>query len=107
MVNCLMPKLPEITYVSESKIHGKGLFAQQTIKKGTLLGYLEGQPTTIDGSYVLWLNDKEGFEVSCNLKFINHSDHPNACYYDDLSVVAIRAIKIGDEITHNYESSEW
>jgi SET domain-containing protein len=102
-----MQKLTEMTFVSDSKIHGRGLFALQAIKKGTLLGYLEGRPTTVDGSYVLWLNDSEGFEVSCNLKYINHSEQPNACYYDDLSVVAIRAIKTGDEITHNYESSDW
>jgi uncharacterized protein len=102
-----MPKQLEMTYISESKIHGRGLFAKQAIKKGAVLGYLKGRPTTVDGPYVLWLNDCEGFEVSCHLKFINHSEHPNACYYDDLSVVAIRAIKIGGEITHDYESSDW
>ncbi|MBT4195428.1 MAG: SET domain-containing protein-lysine N-methyltransferase, partial [Gammaproteobacteria bacterium] len=39
-------------------------------------------------------------------KYINHSDTPNACYYDDKSVVALRDINQGDEITHNYEA-DW
>jgi uncharacterized protein len=97
-----------ITYVAESGIHGKGLFAAETIKKDTIIGYLDGKPTQIDGMYVLWIDSESGFEVSCKLKFINHSDEPNACYYDDKSVVALRDIQANEEITHNYEADcEW
>ena len=95
-----------LTYVAESSIHGRGLFASTTIEKHTVIGYLQGKTTRKDGSYVLWLDQKTGFEVSCDLRFINHSETPNACYYDDLSVVAIRDIKAGEEITHNYEA-DW
>lgn len=95
-----------ITYVDESPIHGKGLFARERISKDTLIGHLEGEHTTQDGIYVLWLDHKNGFEVCCDLKYINHSDQPNACYYDDMSVVALRDIKPGEEITHNYEA-DW
>jgi SET domain-containing protein len=45
--------------------------------------------------------------VSCNLKYINHADNPNACYYDDLTVAAIRDISANEEITHNYETADW
>jgi uncharacterized protein len=97
-----------ITYIAESGIHGKGLFAAETIKKDTIIGYLDGKPTQIDGMYVLWIDSESGFEVSCKLKFINHSDEPNACYYDDKSVVALRDIQANEEITHNYEADcEW
>jgi uncharacterized protein len=97
-----------ITYVAESGIHGKGLFAAETIKKDTIIGYLDGKPTQKDGMYVLWIDSETGFEVSCKLKFINHSDEPNACYYDDKSVVALRDIQPNEEITHNYEADrEW
>ena len=94
-----------LTYIKSSKIHGKGLFAKQPITAGTILGYLKGKPTKQDGMYVLWLDQKNGFEVSCDLKFINHSDEPNACYFDDKSVVALRDIEAHEEITHNYESA--
>ena len=94
------------TYISDSLIHGKGLFAQCSIQKDTIIGYLKGNKTTKDGMYVLWLDNKTGFKISCDLKYINHSDTPNACYYDDKSVVALRDINQGDEITHNYEA-DW
>ena len=43
------------------------------------------------------------FEVVCNLKYINHSEKPNVVFYDDLTLVAIRDIKPGEELTHKYE----
>ena len=94
-----------ITYVKTSEIHGKGLFASKSIARDTVIGYLQGKPTKQDGMYVLWLDQKNGFEVSCDLKYINHSDAPNACYFDDKSVVALRDIEAHEEITHNYESA--
>ena len=96
----------ELTYVADSPIHGNGLFARAPIAKGSVIGYLEGRTTDEDGIYVLWLDEQTGFEVSCNLKYINHADQPNACYYDDRSVVALRNIDAGEEITHNYEA-DW
>ena len=38
------------------------------------------------------------------LRYINHSDEPNAAYCDDLTVVALRDIHPGQEIVHNYEN---
>ena len=94
-------------YIADSSIHGKGLFAGGFIGSGTVIGWLEGKPSQIDGRYVLWVSENSGFEVEGELKYINHSDHPNACYYDDLSVVAIRNIRAHEEITHNYDCQEW
>ena len=102
-----MKTLNQLTYICESKIHGWGLFAAKSIPRDYTIGRIQGKPCTRDGTYVLWLNEKEGFRVSCNLKFINHSDTPNACYYDDLTVVALREIDQDEEITHNYASSDW
>ena len=72
-----------------------------------MIGWLRGKPSRGDGPYVLWLSEQQGIEVLCDLKFINHSNQPNACYYDDLSVVALRDIHPGEEITHDYGSAEW
>ena len=95
------------TYVAASPIHGRGLFAAKPIARGTVIGFLEGRPSSEDGHYVLWLGPDEGIEVLCDLRYINHSDAPNACYYDDLSVVALRDIEAGEEITHDYASADW
>jgi SET domain-containing protein len=94
-------------YISDSSIHGKGLFASCRIATGTVLGKIKGSPSQRDGSHVLWLSASEAIEVTCDLKYINHSDEPNACYYDDLSVVALRNIQAHEEITHDYASNDW
>ena len=88
--------------VKQSGIHGLGLFATQFIPADTVLGELQGKPTTTDGAYVLWLDDEQGFRVENDLKYINHAATPNAAYYDDLTVAAICDIQPGEEITHNY-----
>tara|TARA_R110002074_G_scaffold61502_1_gene148626 strand:+ start:211 stop:525 length:315 start_codon:yes stop_codon:yes gene_type:complete len=94
--------MTQFTYVSDSKIAGKGLFAARHIPGGSVIGWLQGRPCHEDGSHVLWINDKEAILVECDLKYINHADQPNACYYDDLSVVALRDILPQEEITHDY-----
>ena len=100
-------KFTAVTYVARSSIHGRGLFAGNRIPAGCVIGWIEGSPCERDGDHVLWISEREAIEVTCNLRFINHSDNPNACYYDDLSVVALRDILPGEEITHDYTSNDW
>ena len=95
------------TFVAASRIHGKGLFAAAPISAGTVIGRLKTRSAKRDGTYVLWLSETRGVEVLCDLRFINHSVRPNACYYDDLSVVALRNIRKGEEITHDYGCGDW
>jgi SET domain-containing protein len=92
--------------VKRSAIHGKGLFAARRIKCGELIGQVRFNPVTEDGPYVLWLDDQTGVKVDCDLKYINHSARPNACYCEDLDVVALKDIKAGEEITHDY-GDDW
>ena len=94
-------------YVKESVIHGRGLFAKTQIREGEVLGEVDAKPTKIDGPYVLWVdNATKGFEVKCIFKYINHNADANACYCDDLTVVALRDIDPGEEITHDY-GDDW
>ena len=51
------------TYVDDSPIHGKGLFARKHIGAGELIGVLDGAPTSTDGEHVLWLDEGNGFHV--------------------------------------------
>ena len=92
------------TYVAPSKIHGNGLFARKPIAKNSIIGWLRGRPCKQDGCYVLWISETDAIEVECDLRYINHADNPNACYYDDLSVVALRDIHQDEEITHDYSN---
>ena len=93
--------------VADSAIHGKGVFATAVIKKGELLGHLQTRPAKDNGPYVLWCDDgKSAREVTCNFRFINHAKKANVAYYDDLTVVAIRDILPGEELTHYY-GDEW
>jgi len=89
-------------FVDDSPIHGKGLFARMFIHAGEEIGTIEGEYTTRDGDYVLWLDEQTGILVESDVRYINHSDNPNAAYYDDLKVYALKDIKPGEEITHNY-----
>ena len=98
-----MSKIHKLVYVADSEIHGKGLFARQHISEGEVIGVASGKTTTTDGPHVLWLDENRGFHVNCNLRYINHSDNPNACYFDTLEVIAIRDINQDEEITHNYQ----
>lgn len=92
-------------YTKKSPLHGTGLFAARTIKKGEVIGVIPYQPVDEDGPYVLWLGD-QGIRVDSDLKYINHSPNPNACYCDDLDVIALKTIKKDEEITHNY-GDDW
>ena len=89
--------------VKRSAIHGKGLFSTRDLAKGTLLGYCKTRPAEdVESPYVIWMEEGP-LEVLCDLKYINHSPRPNVAYYDDLSVMTLRAVKAGEELTHNYE----
>jgi hypothetical protein len=99
--------MTKTVYIADSLIHGKGLFAGVHVPAGAVIGRIQGIPCKRDGSHVLWLSADEAIEVTCELRYINHSDDPNACYYDDLSVMALRDIHPQEEITHDYASNDW
>jgi len=101
-------KFASRVYVSDSPLHGKGLFASRHISKGTFIGTYEGPPVTVNGTYVLWVY--EGDELTSRdgkneLKYINHSNEPNT-EFDGFDLYAIGAITKNDEITINYHNGE-
>lgn len=93
--------------VKESPLHGRGLFATQHIPEDTVIGWLKTKKAKkkkhdLSGPYILWIDGDKPVRVTCDLRFINHSSKPNAAYFDDLSVMALRDIEPGEEIVHNY-----
>jgi len=87
--------------VRESAIHGNGLFAVESIAAGSVIGWCEVEPAAVPGPHTLWCDDGP-VNVVCDLRFTNHSEHPNVVYYDTLRVVALHDIAAGEELTYNY-----
>lgn len=94
-------KIAKRTYVADSSIHGKGLFAAQRLKADICIGKLQGMITHKEGIYVLWLEDDLGIEITNEFRFINHSATPN-CELTDKDVRTLRVINEDEELTHDY-----
>ena len=88
-------------YVAGSDLHGLGMFAAVPLEADVVLGRLAGMPTHEDGTYVLWLTDELGLEVTNDFRFINHSADPN-CALTEVDVVTLRPIGEHEELTHDY-----
>jgi hypothetical protein len=97
--------------VKKSKIHGKGVFSKELIKKGSLIGQYTGKKTKRDSRYVLWVGEKgsktwQGYKGNSKLRFLNHSFSPNSIFEGDRWLKAAKTIKPGEEITFSY-GEEW
>jgi SET domain-containing protein len=95
--------------VRSSRIHGRGVFAIQTIQKGERIGRYVGYRTRRDGRYVLWVRGKEGswqgYRGYGRLRFLNHRRDGNS-EFRGLDLHATRTIQPGEEITFHY-GEEW
>ncbi|MBI3581805.1 MAG: SET domain-containing protein [Nitrospinae bacterium] len=107
------------TYLSQSSIHGVGLFAKEDIRAGTIIweftphfdvrvpiSNVRNSPANIKdflSHYAYLPHDNPDHYVICmdNARFINHSDNPNT---DDTTglTIANKDIKRGEEIVSNY-----
>lgn len=105
------------TFVKESPIEGKGLFALENIEKDEIIAIRGGYITTFDevvrlnkeiGDYSLKISDelflgvKTKDEIEDYAVFINHSCEPNVGMSGRLAFVAMRAIYAGEELCIDY-----
>jgi SET domain-containing protein len=100
----------KLVFVARSAIHGRGLFAAKPVTAGQKIGVYEGPQVTEDGTHVLWIQEDEsnswtGYNGKNELRFINHSDSPNA-EMDGLDCFALCDIEPGTEITIDYGWNE-
>ena len=104
------------TYLDKSKIHGIGVFSQENIKKGERIKEVRPEfeiefnvenlpkmPLSLakfidTHSYERCLGSKIYVMGIDNEKYINHSNDPSV----DDDGIALKNIKIGDEITIDY-----
>lgn len=91
--------------VKRSTIHGRGLFAARKFVADEVIGIYEGEESSRDGRYVLWVIEEDGSERGINgktaLRFVNHSTRPN-CYFNGDELTALKTIQPGQELTCHY-----
>jgi len=110
-------------YTAKSKIEGKGVFAEEEIKKGEDIIEYNGDKINSDEGdaradeqlnkghlYIFKLNEE--FDIDGDIKdntakFINHSCDPNCetVIYDEkeILIVALKDIKKDEELTFDYQ----
>ena len=103
-------------YVKQAKNTGKGLFAKKNIKKGEVIFIVKGKivkglygadysqvhPRCLAADTNMWLSPLR----TNPWWFINHSCKPNAGLKGKVTVVAMKNIKKGQEITIDYSTTE-
>lgn len=103
--------------VRKTKRHGNGVFARTAIRKGETIAKFDG---TIYDFYSNWTNDLYNHAIQFEkrrwrdskgiARLINHSCDPNCGIRNLFTIVAMRNIAPGEEITWDYgmtENYEW
>ncbi len=109
------------TTVKESLIHGLGVFATCPVKTGTVVwrwhkvidteiwpGALHDLPDHVKRflNKYAYRNDRNNLCIGTdNDRFINHSETPNVGNGPNNTRVALRDIRIGDELTEDYAAN--
>ena len=109
------------TRIRKSPIHGRGLFASRPIRKDEIVaikgGHILDRPTLskvrrrIAAAYIqidelFYIGALRSAEVALNKIFINHSCEPNLGIRGQITFVARRAIKAGEELTYDWAMEE-
>ncbi|MEK9178010.1 MAG: SET domain-containing protein-lysine N-methyltransferase [Patescibacteria group bacterium] len=101
--------------VGKSGIHGKGIFANQNIKRKETIFIIRGkmirwivkdQKTSLYGPAWIGMNKNLWIDPSEPANLLNHSCDPNSGIKGKLKVVALKNIKKGEEITIDYSITE-
>jgi hypothetical protein len=102
-------------YVSQTRNTGKGLFAKRGIKKGETVFIAKGKlvKDCYGPDYHIgpnWLTIKRGLWLDpfgdTPWTFINHSCSPNSGLKGKVTVVAMKDIRKGEEVTIDYSTTE-
>ena len=109
------------TRIGRSAIHGRGLFASRSIRKGEIVAIKGGHildrrrlakvRRRIAASYIqigdgFYIGAASRAEVRRNKLFINHSCEPNLGFAGQITFVALRAIHAGEELTYDWAMEE-
>lgn len=100
--------------IRDSKF-GKGLFALEDLKAGTVLCKVSGKEKELTLAQTISLKEKESHAIQidfdryllCESPFLysNHSCNPNSAVNEKLELYALSNIKAGEEIFWDYSTS--
>ena len=102
-------------YICNSNIQGKGVSAGENIKRGELIRHIKGEVkflTIRDENdsklYPNWIGigKNKWIDPDHPHQYLNHSCDPNASIKGKISMVAMKNIKEGEEITIDYSITE-
>lgn len=102
-------------FIKNSGIEGKGVFAQKKIKKGETIFILKGkirkwkvvdEESSQYGPNWVGIGKDTWLDVVSPGIFTNHSCNPNGGIKGSVTIVALRNINEGEEITIDYSTTE-
>src|SRR5207249_160272 len=110
------------TEVRESKIHGRGLFAIADIAKNEIVAVKGGHivdgkalrekitpvlgPVEIQIGDDLFIAPVSDEERESSMLYLNHSCDPNLGVHGEITFVAMREIRAGEELTHDWAMTD-
>ncbi|MFH0869398.1 MAG: SET domain-containing protein [archaeon] len=102
------------TYVKDSPIEGKGIFAKNNIKKAEIIGCCRGkiyseaeaEKLNLPDHHLMTVGKDKIMLVEAPERYTNHSCDPNVGI-NKLNLVAIRNIKKDEEIFIDYDTLEF
>lgn len=110
------------TDVCESKIHGRGLFATADIAKDEIVAVKGGHiinrktlreqvtphlgPVEIQIDNDLFIAPVTAEEREGSMLYSNHSCNPNLGMRGEITLVAMRDIRAGEELTHDWATTD-
>src|SRR6266542_4993089 len=114
--------LSPITEVRESKIHGRGLFATADIAKDEIVSVKGGhiisrkqlreEITPRLGAVEIQIDDDlfiapvTDDERELSMLYLNHSCDPNLGVRGEITLVAMRDLRAGEELTHDWAMTD-
>src|SRR2546423_322868 len=110
------------TQVRESKIHGRGLFAKANIAKGEIVAVKGGHivdratlrreitarlgPVEIQIDHDLFIAPVTDEERELSMLYSNHSCDANLGIRGEITFVAMRDVRAGEELTHDWAMTD-
>ena len=103
-------------YAGESRIEGKGVFVNEDVRKGDIICDIDGEikereiksesgsrkfANWIGMGKNLWLNPNKTI-----FRYLNHSCDPSVAITGTKTLVALRDMKKGDEVTFDYSLTD-
>jgi SET domain-containing protein len=102
-------------YVCSSKIHGFGVNIGENVKKGEIIAHIKGamkfktnatEKDALDNPDWVGVAKDQWIDPAKPYKFLNHSCSPSTGIKGKVTLVALRNLKEGEEVTIDYSTIE-